>query len=790
MKLIMFIKGMVRSTKFLIYISLIVFVSCDTMKKVTSKYNILYNGNLFFDEGLNNLKQDYNENFWEILPVIVDNNLLNLDDEYPTNNFIKSEDKAIKVIQKKGVIENENSNHINQAYLLLGKSRFFDQRYISSIQALNYILKQDKKSEIWYDAFFWRNLIHINLEQVETAIQNLKNELKSSNLNKSEKELIYLCLSEAYSKNNDYKNLIKYLNLYNKFSNDKVQKARSNFIIAQSYVQSDKTDSAAIFFKKVINSKISRFSEIKLDAILKESLFADYNIDDRFYKKLLNQPRNLNSKPKIQFYYALYLQNLNKVDDAKNILTSSLKSDFDDKELTKRIYEKLYYINLGQRNYEFANSYLDTLLGQIDKSSSKFFKLNLNSEKLSEIAALQKENSKIDSIIFTSSLDSISLINYQNSFLEKKPDKAKKPVKIASNNKLTGTYYFENSVAMDRGKLEFDRVWGNIARVDNWRYEDNLNVNTIFYEIENEPKSKQTTEQEVFKKEEIVNVNLDSLDNILSKNYYKIGIYTFEYFDDSKSSEEYFNKPNYDHLSEDQYLQSRFYLYKIYNSGSKKDIIVANRIKDELTKNYKNSIYTKKINEEDLTMLKPNEIDSLKDNIKKKIKSGNFSLNQLKLKIDSILPLLNNRKDQFEMKIFQAESSAILKGIDKYLLDLKKINQNYPEFSDELGLRIKALEKYVKSKSIKINDEEYVCFFILKEEDINFINDIDMKIQQYNSNLKLLVKSSFKTKKEARFYIEEKLKKNKILSNSKYFVISTPQYVNMLTFKTLNDLKI
>ena len=66
MKLIMFIKGMVRSTKFLIYIFLIVFVSCDTMKKVTSKYNILYNGNLFFDEGLNNLKQDYNENFWEI----------------------------------------------------------------------------------------------------------------------------------------------------------------------------------------------------------------------------------------------------------------------------------------------------------------------------------------------------------------------------------------------------------------------------------------------------------------------------------------------------------------------------------------------------------------------------------------------------------------------------------------------------------------------------------------------------------------------------------------------------
>ena len=471
-------------------------------------------------------------------------------------------------------------------------------------------------------------------------------------------------------------------------------------------------------------------------------------------------------------------------------MVSSLKPDFNDKGLRKRIYEKLYNINLGQRNYEFANSYLDTLLGLIDKSSSKFFKLNLNAEKLSEIAALQKENAKIDSIIFTSSLDSISLINYQNSFLEKKTDKAKKPAKIASNNKLTGTYYFENSVAMDRGKLEFNRVWGNIARVDNWRYENNLNVSANFYEREAEPNPKQTVEQEVFKKDKIVNVDLDSLDNILSKNNYKIGIYTFEYFDDTKSSEEYFNKVNYGYLTEDQYLQSRFYLYKIYKSGSKKNIEATNKIKNELTENYDNSIYTKKINEEDLTTLKPNEIDSLKFIIKKNIKSGNFSWNQQKLKIDSILPLLNNRKDQFEMKIFQAESSAILKGIDKYLLDLKKINQNYPEFTDELESRIKVLENYVKSKSIKIKDEKYVCFFILKEEDLKFINDIDMEIEQYNSDLKLLVKSSFKTKKEAKFYIEDKLKKNKILSNSKYFVISTPQYVDMLTFKTLNNLKI
>ena len=42
---------------------------------------------------------------------------------------------------------NIDSEYINQAYLLLGKSRFYDKRYLSSIQALNYILKQNKKSK-------------------------------------------------------------------------------------------------------------------------------------------------------------------------------------------------------------------------------------------------------------------------------------------------------------------------------------------------------------------------------------------------------------------------------------------------------------------------------------------------------------------------------------------------------------------------------------------------------------------------------------------------------------------
>ena len=47
----------------------------------------------------------------------------------------------------------------------------------------------------------------------------------------------------------------------------------------------------------------------------------------------------------------------------------------------------------------------------------------------------------------------------------------------------------------------------------------------------------------------------------------------------------------------------------------------------------------------------------------------------------------------------------------------------------------------------------------------------------------------FKSNLESKDFADQLIKKNKILSNNKYFVISTTRYINMLIFKTLDELK-
>ncbi len=75
----MFLSNMnkIKST-FIVLLTLVLLVSCSTRKdkwlnrsynSLTTKYNILYNGNLAYQEGLDQINQKHKDNFWEQLKI-------------------------------------------------------------------------------------------------------------------------------------------------------------------------------------------------------------------------------------------------------------------------------------------------------------------------------------------------------------------------------------------------------------------------------------------------------------------------------------------------------------------------------------------------------------------------------------------------------------------------------------------------------------------------------------------------------------------------------------------------
>ena len=242
----------------LVFLTVLI-ISCSSkkesfisLKPIKAKYNILFNGNLFLDEGVKKLEDLYTENYWEILPPIMLNNVLELESDYPTKNFTRSEEKAIKVIQKFGNDNNLDSDYINEAYMLLGKARFYDKRFISSLQAFNYITKQEKTSEVWYEANFWKALINSNLGQKNLANSIINQAINNESIPDENKSKLYLAKGEINNSNQEYDSLILNLKKSINFSKDKNQNARSNFILGQVYMQKGLKDSSKVYFTKTI----------------------------------------------------------------------------------------------------------------------------------------------------------------------------------------------------------------------------------------------------------------------------------------------------------------------------------------------------------------------------------------------------------------------------------------------------------------------------------------------------------------------------------------------------------
>ncbi|MGK4566587.1 hypothetical protein [Flavobacterium sp. 3HN19-14] len=70
-----------KTNKLRYFFPLIIFIfliACSTKRDkfvnrkwqaLNTKYNVLYNGNIALDKGMVELKQKYNDDYWEILPI-------------------------------------------------------------------------------------------------------------------------------------------------------------------------------------------------------------------------------------------------------------------------------------------------------------------------------------------------------------------------------------------------------------------------------------------------------------------------------------------------------------------------------------------------------------------------------------------------------------------------------------------------------------------------------------------------------------------------------------------------
>ena len=755
---------MIKQFKYIWF--LLIILSCKTSNEkikvnaIKLEYNILFNGDNYFNEGLEVLKNNYKENYWEIIPLIEGLKYSDQSSLVPTKNFLKSEEKAIKAIQKS---KNEQIRIRDKAYLLMGKSRFYDQRYISALQAFGQVVNNRQ------EALLWKTMIYLNLDQADLALKLIEEEINKEQEVASTNILLARAQSEIINKN--YNKALIDLKKLSKLSSDKKTKSRSSFISAQIYSQLNQKDSAKIYYSKTLNSGINKSSEIYLESKLRLlNIIGNEKTDE--YNTLIKSARYPEKNALIIYYQALSFLKSNPL-KATLLFNKSLKFNQEDVPLKIRTYRNLQNIAYNDGDYFSSSKYIDTILNYEEKTSKQFFVLKSLKNKLKNIVELEEENIQIDSAFMLSKLNDEEI---KKIFEESQSFMPNEDI-IKQNDRMTGVFYYYNQEAIDKGIEDFKRNWGNIELKDNWKMNQTF-INEISQENN---KTKSNKEPLILRNYKLTDTEIDSLSKIYNQNLLKLGIYYNEFLQDYPKSLSSIQKVDDTFLSDDEKLKSKYYEYV---SLQKINHETSEEIKQEILTKHSNSIYAKRIINEALSAVQSQEIiiDSLQNLV-------NINKFQIATKLlDSLNQLSLSRLDQYNLKVIESRIIAKIDGIKSYLESLDNLKLNFPEFNYELEEKINVVKRIQLNNELNLKKDTYVYLFLVDKK-ANVINK-NLKKEYYDKKNDLLVSYGYYSVDDAKEGAEKLLKTEEKLLNNKYFVISTSQFINALVFKTLDKLNL
>ncbi len=481
----------------------LVFNACSTKKDaflnrnfhaLNTKYNVLYNGNIAFEEGREELNASYRDDYWELLPIerlqVTDEIKLDSEDNNP--KFVIAEEKATKAIQKHSMdIKDEERNpQTDEAFLLLGKARYFDQRYIPALEAFNYIIKKYNYSDKLNEAHIWREKVNIRLENEELAIKNLKRLMKYEKLKDQEYADARSMMAQAYINLKVIDTAVQQLKIASYYTKQNPEKGRYYYIIGQLYNELGHKDSANYAFDKVIelNRKSPRVYMInaEIQKIRNTEITAANELD--ILEHLTDLEENRENRPFLdKIYRQIAEYHLEKESDSSALVyfNKSLRATQNDAKLNARNYENLAEYNFDENEYKLAGAYYDSVLTNLPENTKKFRSTKKKLDNLEDVIAYEDVVTYTDSIISLYKMSPEEREAYFGDYiaeLKRVAEEAAKKEQEMQNagfaafgetkggKENKGKFYFYNITSLGYGQTDFTQKWGKRELEDDWRW--------------------------------------------------------------------------------------------------------------------------------------------------------------------------------------------------------------------------------------------------------------------------------------------------------------------------------
>lgn len=807
---------------------------------VTAEYNALYNGYLALEQGKTSLNAGYEDDYWEVLPIErmqIDEDVI-LPGQSKNENFTRAEEKAVKAIQKHSInVEGKEYNpQMDEAYLLLGKSRYFDQRFVPALEAFNYILYKYPASDKINQAKVWREKTNIRLDNNELALKNLKRLLRQEDIEGQDLADATSMLAQAYINIKHVDSAVAQLEIAANNTKNNDERGRYRFIQGQLYNTLGYKDSANLVFDKVIdlNRKTPRIYMIS--AYLEKIKNFDYENGDKLVlSELLEElETNRENRPFLdKIYHVIGLHHLKNeaTELASRYFNKSLRTNTTDQKLKARNYEILGDMSFDKSLYAEAGAFYDSTMSNLKEKSKPYRVIKRKRDNLEDVINYEAIAKVDDSILRLVNLSDAEKLSYFEDFVADLKEKAeaeeKKQAALQRNNGLATVgnkignkaggnpgnsseteFYFYNSTTVAYGKNEFLKIWGDRPLEDNWRWSNKAfsasggsgGVTDI---------AATATDKERFNPEFYISKipseekEIDSISRERNYAYYQLGLIYKEKFKEYYLAKDKFQNLLESNPEERLILPSKYNLYKIYELLGQND--EASITKDDIVSNYPDSRYASILINPDAVALK-DENSPLA--LYEKLYDVHISQDYETVisKSDEYIKAFDGEPVVPKFELLKATATARLRGFEDYKKALnyiavtyanteegqqaqRLVNEMLPKLelkefvNDSISGGFKVVFKFDKQNIDKINTFKTTLDEVL--ENVRYY-ELKSSIDVYDTNTTFVVVHGLRNAQVAKTFNQILLEKDSKKIKEPYFAVSSANYRILQVHKNLD----
>jgi len=548
--------------------------------------------------------------------------------------------------------------------------------------------------------------------------------------------------AHLYLRTKEYKQALDALDLAIEQEKDRNSKARYAFIKAQLYERMNSNPLAYEEYKRA--KKFSTDYELDFNANLNEIKLA-YREGSLSRKKVFNKLDNMLAESKNdnyldQIYFTLAQIKLGEGDKEGAIadFEEAISSSRGNKNVKLEAYFRLADLLFDSGLYTDAKANYDEVLKLMSKTDDRYRAVERLSDNLTDIASNIQMVELQDSLLKLSTLPDSELRDLAVKMIEDQREKgaddatlagkdSRKSNIISSNRQLgagRSNFFAYNPVALNQGKVEFSRTWGERVWEDNWRrsLRSDAGLTAEDYVEEVEEVEEEVSEDEirqVLKDIPRKPTQIASAEKRIQNALFQLGVLFRERLRNYEKSVEVLSRLCNDYPEYERRDEALFHLYMSYldlKQDSKAKSILA-----QMRQEYPDSKFTLLASDPSYAQTLKDKEDSIEKYYDRTFAHFENGEHQQVLDLIQEKDKIYKRSKTYAAKfaLLNAISLGSVKGKKDYINALQQLVRSYPKTEEET--RAKEILRFLKGDQDAFDD-------IIFDEDLDNFEDAADKL--------------------------------------------------------------